>query len=209
MKRILGISLILGFICLAFFVGGTIGQLTFEPQVITEAHYYYLDRPVTVYEFVEKEVIKEVIVETVKEIEVSVEIPIYPGLEHWTSFHELYMWAVANAVEPMGKDMCLYEAMEMQKRAIADGKILSIEMLYEDTPRGHAVCSGIVFKKVGDELIPFIYTIKPTIGKPEIKATAPGIKLGGYYTSGDAYTEPAPQDEGKPDKPKKPKKPKK
>ena len=198
------IAILSCFIC--FTLGISYGYDMYEPKTITEYVQVKVPMPYEV------EVIREVPVEVVTIL--TKEIATYPEPTHWKSFTDLYNWGVANAVEPMGDGMCLYEAIEMQKRAYEQGKILSIEMLFEDTPRGHAVCSGVTFKKIGDELIPFVYIIEPTVGKAVLKATAPGVKLGGYYTEGDVYPdEPIaleePDDGDKPDKPDKPKKPKK
>jgi len=53
-----------------------------------------------------------------------------PQLKFFESKDELQEWVQANLVEDMGKQRCVAEALEMQRRAIADGYQVGVQALF-------------------------------------------------------------------------------
>jgi hypothetical protein len=95
---------------------------------------------------------KPVYIERVEYVEKPTE------LKPFESLHTLRLWAWANKVEPMGEDMCMYEAVEMQRRAFRDGYILNVELLREGDYKSHAVVTAYIDGSF------WMYRIEPTSG---------------------------------------------
>lgn len=113
--KALGVLLILATSSLAFCAGGYVGQVTFEPQVIVD--YQTISRVIerVVYEPVE---VEKVIVE---QVEVSKE------LHYFESLDELEQWL--SGISIFASD-CDDFAIELQRKALKDGYILSFEVIY-------------------------------------------------------------------------------
>jgi len=121
-----------------FFFGVVCGQITAEPEIVTQTEY------IPKYIVEEVEVIQEV--EIIEEVEVTKEV--YPTEFHqFESQEELGAWQAKqyHEVQELGKQnnwICVDYALEIQKRAWSDGYQMSIENLIDaGGETGHAICS--------------------------------------------------------------------
>ena len=92
---------------------------TVMAQSEIEYQWEYIEVPVPVV----REVIKEIHHTEVIYSDV-------PGLRFFEDKAELKEWVQANLVEDMGSQRCVAEALEMQRRAIADGYQVSVQAMF-------------------------------------------------------------------------------
>lgn len=113
--KVLGVLLILATSSLAFCGGAYLGQVTFEPQVIVD--YQTVCRVVETVKYKPVEVEKVI----VEQVEVSKE------LHYFESLDELEQWL--SGISIFASD-CDDFAIELQRKALKDGYILSFEVIY-------------------------------------------------------------------------------
>ena len=105
------------------------GQQSVKPEIITEY--------VIVYEEVE-------VVWVVKEIQ----------LMEFESWHELRVWQANNYIKDAKPDEYVGTALELQRKALADGYLMSIKLWGDGLREGHEICATWI----GDEK----YFLEPT-----------------------------------------------
>ena len=107
-------------------IGYLVAQYTYEPHVVTVMAQSEID-----YQWEYIEVPVSVVREVVTEVHhTDVVYSNVPQLRFFESKDELQEWVQANLVEDMGSQRCVAEALEMQRRAIADGYQVGVQALF-------------------------------------------------------------------------------
>lgn len=138
--KMLDVLFKLAILTLVFYAGGYLGQVTFEPQVITEREVQAKVIETEVYIPVERVVEKEVYVPVEKVIVKPIETP--KPLRHFQDLDELERW-LGNEVlsipfnvvdDETGQRINTFDcedyAIKLQERALRDGYLMSFEVIY-------------------------------------------------------------------------------
>ncbi|MBA7613975.1 hypothetical protein ES703_21236 [subsurface metagenome] len=131
-----------------FFVGAYIGQETSEPEVVTEVQYEvkYVERPDKIVEkIMEVEVIKEVPRE-IREFESLQELKQFLEDDDTNEILRLYpIKGTGGVISFTGP--CDYYALNLQRRALEAGYLMSIEIIEKDN-EPHMINSAIIGNEV-------------------------------------------------------------
>lgn len=94
----------------------------------------------------EKEIITEYVIvyEEVEVVWVVKEIQ----LREFESWHELSVWQANNFIRDAEVGECVDTALELQRRALEDGYLMSTEMWGDGLREGHMICSAVIGDKI-------------------------------------------------------------
>ena len=118
--------------------GFIIGEITAEPvkpEAITQVKYYPVARYVPLIEYVDK----------VEYIDRIVEVP--RELKPFESWAELSKWQAQNYIKDCASNSCVDCALEMQRRALKDGYLMSTEVVGQQGNL-HMICSTVIGNQI-------------------------------------------------------------
>ena len=110
-------------------IGYLVAQYTYEPHVVTVMA--QSESPEIKWEYTETPIPVPYRIEVVKEVHHTETVySDVPDLKFFEDKDELQEWVQTNLVEDMGSQRCVAEALEMQRRAIADGYQVAVQALF-------------------------------------------------------------------------------